>query len=65
MLIPRIPEVNRKPQAAQAAQAGAGPLSAGSQRASAMLGWRYRFVLLYAFPGHAFRAVSDAAPRDR
>jgi hypothetical protein len=62
MLIPRIPEVNRKPQAAQA---GAGPLSAGSQRASAMLGWRYRFVLLYAFPGHAFRAVSDAAPRDR
>jgi hypothetical protein len=58
MLIPQIPEVNRKPQAG----AGRGALSEGSPRASAILSWRYRFVLLYAFPGRAWTREFGCCP---
>jgi hypothetical protein len=50
MLIPQIPEVNRKSQAGVRHRKDC----SARDRAIAILGWRYRFVLLYAFPGRAW-----------
>ena len=57
MLIPQIPEVNRTSEAA-----GRSAPAEGSHRASAILGWRYRFVLLYAFPGRALTREFGCCP---
>jgi len=57
MLIPQIPEVNRKPQAGAPSQG-----SHRASRASAILRWRYRFVLLYAFPGRAWTREFGCCP---
>ena len=54
MLIARIPEVNRKPQARRAVR--------GSHRARARLRWRCSFVLLYAFPGRAWMREFGCCP---
>jgi hypothetical protein len=58
MLIPQIPEVNRKPQAGARRRKE----RTARDRASAILRWRYRFVLLYAFPGRVWTREFGCCP---